>query len=49
VLTGNGNVVNSAHPILEAFAKLRQATASFVMSVRPPVRTEELGSTGRIF
>jgi len=45
----SGNVVNSVHPILDAFAKLRQATVSFVMSVRPPVRMEHLGSTGRTF
>jgi hypothetical protein len=30
--------------ILGAFAKLRKATFSFVMSVRPSVRVEQLGS-----
>jgi len=29
---------------LGAFAKLRKATNSFVMSVRPSVRMEQLGS-----
>jgi hypothetical protein len=44
-----GNAVNQVHPILDAFAKLRQATVSFVMSVRPSARMEQLRSTGRIF
>jgi len=36
-------------PVLDAFAKLRKATISFVISVRPSVRPlEPLGSTGRI-
>ena len=30
--------------VLGAFAKLRKATISFVMSVRPSVRMEQLGS-----
>jgi hypothetical protein len=31
-------------PFLGAFAKLRKATISFVISVRLPVRMEQLGS-----
>jgi len=31
--------------LLDAFAKLRKATICFVMSVRPPVRVEKLGSS----
>ena len=34
---------------LGAFAKLRKATISFVMSVRPSVRLEQLGSHWRDF
>jgi len=37
---------------LGAFAKLRQATVSFVMSIRPPVRPfawNSLAPTGQIF
>ena len=30
-------------PFLGAFAKLRKVTSSFVMSVRPSVRMEQLG------
>jgi len=30
--------------LLGAFAKLRKATISFVMSVRPSVRMQQLGS-----
>jgi hypothetical protein len=30
--------------ILGAFANLRKASVSFVMSVRPPARMEQLGS-----
>jgi hypothetical protein len=33
-----------ASSILGAFAKLRKATISFVLSVRPSVRMEQLGS-----
>jgi hypothetical protein len=32
------------NPLLGAFAKLRKATKSFVMPVRPYVRLEQLGS-----
>jgi hypothetical protein len=35
--------------ILGAFAKLRKATISFVMSVRPTFRVEKLGSHGTDF
>jgi hypothetical protein len=31
------------------FAKLRMATFTFVVSVRPSVRMEQLGPMGRIF
>jgi hypothetical protein len=37
-------VVTSIIPILGAFAKLRKATISFVTSVCPSARTEQLGS-----
>jgi len=35
--------------ILGEFAKLRKANVSFVMSVRPSVRMQQLCSTGQIF
>jgi hypothetical protein len=35
--------------ILGAFAKLRKATISFVMSVRLSIRTEQLGSQWKDF
>ena len=39
----SGNVVNSVHPILNAFAELRQATVSFVICPSPrPYRTAGL-------
>jgi len=44
-----GNAVNQVHPLLDAFAKLRQATVSFVVSIRLSVRMEQLSSAGRIF
>ena len=34
---------------LGSFAKLRKATVSFVMSVRPSVRMENSALTGRVF
>jgi hypothetical protein len=34
---------------LDALAKLRKATISFVMSVRPFVRMEQLGPPGKDF
>ena len=33
-----------ASSLLDAFAKLQKVTISFVMSVRPSVRMEQLGS-----
>jgi hypothetical protein len=35
--------------ILGAFVKLRKASISFVMSVRPNIRMEQLGSHGTDF
>jgi hypothetical protein len=37
-------LATKGHHFIGAFAKLRKATISFVMLVRPSVRTEQLGS-----
>jgi hypothetical protein len=42
------NCSNVAHQLLRVVAKLRKDIISFVMSARPSVRMEHLGSTGEI-
>jgi hypothetical protein len=46
----NGDIVSSVQDsFLGAFANLRKAAISFVVSVRPSVRMEQLGSNWRDF